>query len=82
MLKLGNNDDQQKQLVCYVDADWGGDVKDRKSNTGFTFSYLGALIIWTSHKQSMITLSSTEAEYIDLAEAVQEGLWIQRLLSI
>ena len=62
-----------KQLICYVDADWGGDVTERKSNSGHYFQYLGAPITWTSRKQTLVALSSTEAEYIALCEAAQES---------
>ena len=44
------------------------------------FKYKGAPIQWASHKQSMVTLSSTEAEYIALSETVQESIWIRRLI--
>src|SRR6218665_3822858 len=33
-----------------------------------------------SRKQSMVTLSSTESEYIALTEAAQEAPWMRRLL--
>lgn len=80
-MKLGNPSDQHnKQLIGYADADWGGDTVDRKSNTGYIFKYCGSPLIWSSHKQSLVTLSSTEAEYIALSEAVKEALWIRRLL--
>jgi hypothetical protein len=79
-LKLGNLCESHQQLIGYVDADWGGDAKDRKSNTGYVFKYFGAPISWASRKQSMVTLSSTEAEYIALTEATQEALWLRRLL--
>ena len=67
-------------MIGYVDADWGGDAKGRKSNTGYVFKYFGAPMSWASRKQSMVTLSSTEAEYIALTEAAQEALWLRRLL--
>lgn len=80
-LRLGTPEENHTyQLIGYADADWGGDVSDRKSNTGFYFKYLGAPISWTSRKQTMVTLSSTEAEYIALVEATQESLWITRIL--
>ncbi len=79
-LKLGNRNETENQLVGYVDADWGGDPQDRKSNTGYVFKFCGAPISWASRKQSMVTLSSTESEYIALTEAAQEALWMRRLL--
>ena len=81
-LRLGGvYDHEERQLIGYADADWGGDSEDRKSNTGYVFKFKGAPIMWSSHKQSMVTLSSTEAEYIALSEAAQEAVWIQRLLN-
>jgi len=82
-LKLGDTNfimQYDTQLVGYADADWGGDAEDRKSNTGYVFKYLGAPSTWSSKKQTLVTLSSTEAEYIALSEAVKEGIWIKRLL--
>jgi hypothetical protein len=40
----------------------------------------GGLVSWTSRKQSIVALSSTEAEYIAYGEAVQEILWLRQLL--
>lgn len=80
-LKLGSSSEcDNNQLIGYADADWAGDTSDRKSNTGFVFKYRGAPIMWSSRKQSLVTLSTTEAEYIALSEAVKEGLWIKRIL--
>ena len=67
-------------LIVYVGADWGGDVVDRKSNSGYCMKFLGSTVAWRSRKQSLVTLSSTEAEYVALTEAVQEALWLRRLL--
>jgi hypothetical protein len=51
-------------LVTYTDADWEGSIDDRRSTSGETF-YLGdCLVSWLRKKQSSISLSTTEAEYI------------------
>ena len=68
-------------MSVFVDADWGGDAEDSKSDTGYFFRYLGATITRTSRKQFVLTLSSIEAEYIALAEALQEAVWTRRLLT-
>ena len=66
-------------IVCYSDADWGGDPTDRKSTTGFLV-YLGHnLLAWTSKKQQVVALSTMEAEYIAVAKTVQELQWFQKL---
>jgi len=56
-LRLGDQSDQvNRKLFRYVDADWGSDVHDRKSNTGYFFKYLAAPIVWTCRKQDRVTL--------------------------
>ena len=64
----------------YSDADWAGDHADRKSTSGYVFMLLGAPISWGSKKQSSVSLSTSEAEYIALSLTIQEGKWIHRLL--
>ena len=64
----------------YLDADWAGDLADRKSTSGYVFMLLGAPVSWGSKKQSSVSLSTSEAEYIALSLAIQEGKWIHRLL--
>ena len=63
----------------YTDADWGGGV-DRKSIGGYAFTLNGAAITWNSKKQATVALSSTEAEYMALTQAVKESIWLQALL--
>ena len=68
-------------LRGYVDADWGGCPIDRRSYTGFTFVLAGGSISWESRKQRTVALSSTEAEYMALSEAVKESLFLNRFLN-
>ena len=70
---------QQLKLQCFVDADWAGDTESRKSTSG-NIIMLNGPISWSSRKQQTVALSSTEAEYIALAELCQELLWVRRLL--
>ncbi|GMF65678.1 unnamed protein product [Phytophthora lilii] len=65
----------------YSDADWAGDHSDRKSTTGYVFQVFGGPVSWGSKKQSSVSLSTSEAEYIALSLAIQEGKWVHRLLS-
>ena len=41
----------------------------------------GGLISWRSNKQSCVALSTAEAEYIALAGAAQEAIWLRQLLN-
>lgn len=69
------------KFECYVDADWAGEASDRKSNTGFIFKLGGGLVGWGCRKQTAVALSSTEAEYVALAECLQELTWLRKLMA-
>ena len=71
--------DWPENLVGYSDADWGGDLDDRKSTSGYLFMMSGAATSWRSKKQSSIALSTAEAEYMALASAAQEAIWMRQL---
>ena len=51
------------QLEGYTDADWAGYKADRRSTFGFFFSLGSGAISWSSKKQQIVTISSTEDEY-------------------
>jgi hypothetical protein len=60
------------QVHGYIDVDWAGIISDRKSTSGFMFSFGSAVVTWSSKKQPTIALSSTEAEYRGAAMAACE----------
>jgi hypothetical protein len=68
------------ELVGYSDADWAGDLDSRRSTTGYLFQLGGFPISWRSKRQSTVALSTAEAEYMALASACQEVIWLRRLL--
>lgn len=68
------------QLKGFVDADWGNCPVDRRSYTGYTFTLCGGSICWESRKQRTVALSSTEAEYMGLAEAAKEAIYLRSFL--
>lgn len=70
----------EEPLQSYVDADWGNDPNDRKSYSGFVLKLNGAAIAWESKKQRIVSLSSTEAEYISLSEGSRQTIYICNLV--
>ena len=52
----------RNSIVGYSDADWAGDVQDRRSTSGNVFLLGGGAITWSSRKQSSVALSTYEAE--------------------
>lgn len=69
------------EIVGYSDADWGGDVDDRKSMTGYVFLMQGGAISWNVKKQPTVALSSCEAEYMAMSRTIQEAMWWRNLQS-
>ena len=52
------------RLYGYTDADWDGSISDMKSTLGRCFSLGSAMSSWFSRKQSSVSLSTAEVEYI------------------
>ena len=73
--------DGSSDCIGYCDANWAGDTDDHKSTSGYMFQISGAAISWRSKKQSYVPLLTAEAEYIALASAAQEAIWMQQLLT-
>lgn len=73
----------EPQIIGFSDSDWAGS-HDRKSTSGYVFrtDNQSAFICWKTKKQSVVALSSCEAEYIAMAFATQEGLFLQKLFSV
>ena len=69
-------------VIGYSDADWASNPDDRRSISGYCFSLTpkGPLISWKSRKQTSVALSSCEAEYMALASAVQESLYLIQIM--
>ena len=75
-------------LQCCVDADFAGgwlqsdadNPQNLMSRAGFVIMYAGYPIFWSSQFQSDFALSTTEAEYIALSQAVREVIPLMRLI--
>ena len=80
--------DPTKGLECYVDADWAGSWQDRtstdplsaRSRTGYIITYAGCPIVWASKLQTLVALSTTEAEYIALSTSLREVIALMNLV--
>jgi hypothetical protein len=68
-----------RECIGYSDADWAGDLDDRKSTSGYLFQVSGGAVTWRSKKQSCVALSTAEAEYMALSSAAQEAVWLRQL---
>ena len=67
-------------LYGFVDSDWAKS-QDRKPIGGYVFMLGNAATSWSSKKQTLVDLSTKEAEYTAFTEASREALWLRQLLS-
>ena len=81
-LKLAYTKEASYDLVGESNADWSGDMNDRKSTKGYYFKHSrrGAALSLGVKKQATVALSLSEAEYQGMAASVQEALYLKQLL--
>lgn len=69
------------KLYGYSDSDFGSCLDDRRSISAHVFSLGSGVVAWSSKKQPITALSSTEAEYVAVAFAACQAVWIRGILS-
>ena len=67
-------------LETYVDANYAHKA-GRRSVSGVAVSCGGALVSWFSRTQKCVTLFTTEAEYVAMADGVKEALYVSGMLA-
>ena len=70
----------EKQLAGYTDAD-GSVTEDRRAISGYAFLIDGGAVSWSSKRQEIVSLSTTESEYVGATHAAKEALWLRTLIS-
>ena len=68
------------RFITYCDADHGGNKDNGKSTTGYMVKLGSGVVCWSSKLQPVVTLSTTEAEYVAGVAAGKEICWMQNLL--
>eukprot|EP00253_Pinus_taeda_P028421 PITA_28421 len=74
------NVSEHSDLVGYTDSDWAGSVDDRKSTSSCVFHMGSGAISWASKKQSIVALSTAEAEYVAATTVACQAVWMRRML--
>ncbi|MGZ8880111.1 MAG: reverse transcriptase domain-containing protein, partial [Halobacteriota archaeon] len=80
--------DMSQGIKCYVDADFAGswnkedsaDVASVYSRTGYVIMFANCPIMWVSKLQTEVALSTTEAEYIALSQAMRDVIPFMNLI--
>ena len=79
-LELGPDPSTSEAFITYSDADHGGDKDSGRSTGGYILKLGSGAVSWSSKLQSIVALSTTEAEYIAAVEAGKEITWMHQLL--
>ena len=66
-------------LAGYADAD-GSMAEDRHAVSGYAFIVHGGAVSWSAKRQDIISLSTTESEYVAVTHAAKEALWLRSLI--
>jgi hypothetical protein len=69
-----------ESIVTYSDASWGLDRDTRRSFSGYITFLGGVPLNWGCHKQTSVALSTMEAEFMALTDAVRDANWFDMLL--
>ncbi len=69
-----------RTLISYTNTD-DSMAEDRHAISGYTFLIDGGAISWSSKWQEIVSLSTTESEYVAAMHGVKEALWLRSLLS-
>ncbi|KAI3503168.1 hypothetical protein L1887_31605 [Cichorium endivia] len=67
-------------FVAYTDNNYAGDLDDGRSTYGYVFMMKSGAISWSSKKQPVVSLSTTEVEYIAAAFCACQCIWLRRIL--
>src|SRR5216683_1932529 len=71
--------EEKHDLLGYTDAD-GASQPHHRAILGYAFLIDGGAVSWSSRKQELIMLSTTEAEYVAATHATKECIWLQCLI--
>jgi len=71
---------EERVLVGYADADRSM-AEDRHAISGYAFLIDGGAVSWSSKRQEIVSLSTTESEYVAATHAAKEALWLRLLIS-
>ena len=79
-LTYGARRTQTSQLTGYADAD-GNMAEDRHAISGYAFMLNSGAVSWSAKRQEIVTLSTTESEYVAATHAAKEALWLRSLIN-
>ena len=67
-------------LEGYSDSSWISDIQDTKGTSGYVFTLGGGAVSWKSSRQTVITRSTMEYEFVVLDKVGEEAEWLRNFL--
>ena len=84
-LDLFYSSSKKIEIVRYSDSDWGGDSDERKSTSGHCFmlrkTVCLTVCLWSQKKQSIVALSTCEAEYVATTTSSCQSIWLSNIMT-
>ncbi|RVW39334.1 Retrovirus-related Pol polyprotein from transposon TNT 1-94 [Vitis vinifera] len=71
----------QLEFIGYSDSDFAGCQDIRRSTSGYIYLLAGGAISWRSAKQTLVTSSTMEAEFVACYEASNQGIWLRNFVT-
>ena len=68
------------EVVGYSNSGFTSCTDSRKSTSGYVFMLANGAISWRSAKQSLITTSTVEAEFVSYFEVTSQGIWLKSFI--
>ena len=68
-------------MSVFADANYAEKADDRRSVSAVAVTLGNSVVSWVSSTQKIVTLSTTEAEYVALGDGVKESLFAKSVLS-
>ena len=69
------------EIVGYFDSDFTRCLDSKRSTLSYIFTLAGGAISWKSVKQTLITSSTMEAEFVAYFEALNHGIWLRNFIT-
>ena len=71
---------EKLELFGFTDSDYAGDQDDRRSTSGYVFMLATGVVSWSSKKQQIVSLSTSEVEFIAAIACACQAIWLRRIL--